>query len=391
MIRKAALALIHWYWNEVREEDRRVCLYRVSCSHHVHDMIIHNGWISGARCFLLRMKTCKPGYRIEQTRDGIYLVTSNGKHILEQDMNPLLVKELKSNCIHGSCRNKFRRDLMISTIDPAKDRVFKYPSPYLGLLWLLIASLLTACWNDEDLVDKNFPDEFLVRDYGCTRAPMTVELLPPLLPNGYETKWIFENGSESTSFSQTLEFSEGGSQFVELEISKNGQVEQHLERVIEALPKPTYVGTGALVLDIESSYWTSPRGDWYNTYDYWYSAQDTSGRPDITVYVLDEMGEIKSYGGGFNSNIPSYGITIDFGIDETEAFALYEEFTMVLVQWVPDEVELVSDLFNLQVLDQFQFSINPDYVEGDCELRYPEVVEHRVSDDVAIRMRVYWP
>ena len=64
---------------------------------------------------------------------------------------------------------------------------------------------------------------------------------------------------------------------------------------------------------------------------------------------------------------------------------------MVLVQWVPDEVELVSDLFNLQVLDQFQFSINPDYVEGDCELRYPEVVEHRVSDDVAIRMRVYWP
>lgn len=98
MIQKALLALIHWYWRVVREEDRRVCLFRVSCSKHVHSTITGHGWIPGIRSFLFRMKTCKPGYRVERKNGEIHILTANGKHIPESDLNPLLLKEIKATC-----------------------------------------------------------------------------------------------------------------------------------------------------------------------------------------------------------------------------------------------------------------------------------------------------
>jgi len=98
MIQKALLALIHWYWRVVREEDRRVCLFRVSCSKHVHSTITSHGWIPGIRSFLFRMKTCKPGYRVEHKNGEILILTVNGKHIPESDLNPLLLKEIKATC-----------------------------------------------------------------------------------------------------------------------------------------------------------------------------------------------------------------------------------------------------------------------------------------------------
>lgn len=94
MFKRAALAAIHWYWRVIREEDRRVCLYRVSCSRHVHAIMEKDGMIAGLRAFSQRMRSCKPGYRIERKDSDFRIHTVNGRVIVPDEMNPLLRGEL---------------------------------------------------------------------------------------------------------------------------------------------------------------------------------------------------------------------------------------------------------------------------------------------------------
>jgi len=94
MLKRAALAAIHWYWKVVREEDRQVCLYRVSCSRHVHAQIEGHGLCVGIREFMRRMRSCKQGYSVEREGGRVFIRTVNGLMISEEEMNPVLRKEL---------------------------------------------------------------------------------------------------------------------------------------------------------------------------------------------------------------------------------------------------------------------------------------------------------
>ena len=96
MVKRAALACIHWYWKIVREEDRQVCLYRVSCSRYVHSQIEGRGLISGLRSFVERMRSCKQGYSIERADGALCIRTVNGQLIPEDEMNPVILQELNA-------------------------------------------------------------------------------------------------------------------------------------------------------------------------------------------------------------------------------------------------------------------------------------------------------
>jgi putative component of membrane protein insertase Oxa1/YidC/SpoIIIJ protein YidD len=96
-MKRAALALINWYWRVIREEDRQVCLYRVSCSRHVHALVENRGLIFGIRAFVKRMRSCKQGYSIERDEGELFIRTVSGNRINAEDINPLLLRELNSN------------------------------------------------------------------------------------------------------------------------------------------------------------------------------------------------------------------------------------------------------------------------------------------------------
>ena len=96
MLKRAALAAIHWYWKVIREEDRQVCLYRVSCSRHVHAQIEGQGLRVGLRAFNRRMRSCKQGYTVEREGGRLSIRTVNGFWIPEEELNPVLRKELSA-------------------------------------------------------------------------------------------------------------------------------------------------------------------------------------------------------------------------------------------------------------------------------------------------------
>ena len=96
MMKRLALASIHWYWKIVREENRKVCLFKVSCSRHVHEAILNGGLLSGILAFTRRMRACNGGYTV-QTKNGITVIeTVRGERIHEEDINPFLLQEFKS-------------------------------------------------------------------------------------------------------------------------------------------------------------------------------------------------------------------------------------------------------------------------------------------------------
>jgi len=97
MVKRAVMALIRWYWKIIREEDRQVCLYRVSCSRHVHALIDDRGLIVGLRSFAQRLRSCKQGYSIEREGGALSIRTVNGKRIPEEEINPVLRRELNAS------------------------------------------------------------------------------------------------------------------------------------------------------------------------------------------------------------------------------------------------------------------------------------------------------
>ena len=97
MVKRAALACIHWYWKIIREEDRQICLYRVSCSRYTHAQIEDRGLITGLRSFVERMRSCKQGYTIERDDGTLCIRTVNGQRIPEEEINPIIRQELNAS------------------------------------------------------------------------------------------------------------------------------------------------------------------------------------------------------------------------------------------------------------------------------------------------------
>jgi len=60
---------IRVYWRLWPESKRRTCLYRESCSRHVHRVTQQHGLWAGLKALRHRVRTCRPGYQI-QTCDG---------------------------------------------------------------------------------------------------------------------------------------------------------------------------------------------------------------------------------------------------------------------------------------------------------------------------------
>ncbi len=56
--------LIEYYWNNVPEDKRRVCIYKVSCSRFVYNEIDNYGFFRGLNSYILRRKNCNSNYSI---------------------------------------------------------------------------------------------------------------------------------------------------------------------------------------------------------------------------------------------------------------------------------------------------------------------------------------
>ena len=61
---------IRCYWLVWPRHLNRGCVYRETCSHHVHRIAGESGFVAGCQALLLRYRTCRPGYSASTSPDG---------------------------------------------------------------------------------------------------------------------------------------------------------------------------------------------------------------------------------------------------------------------------------------------------------------------------------
>lgn len=78
---------IRIYWKIFPEKTRRKCIFKESCSHFVYAKTKEEGLVSGLKALRMRVKQCKPGYRI-------ILLPNNEKVVLLTDDSVVKIEEL---------------------------------------------------------------------------------------------------------------------------------------------------------------------------------------------------------------------------------------------------------------------------------------------------------
>ena len=89
--------LIEAYWKHVPESNRKICIYKLTCSKAVYQALQNKGFWSASKLYLFRRFNCKNGYTISWNSDNskVVIQTKMGSIINEEEINPLLVSEFK--------------------------------------------------------------------------------------------------------------------------------------------------------------------------------------------------------------------------------------------------------------------------------------------------------
>lgn len=88
------LRIIKFYWFSVPETKRRHCLFKETCSVHVHRLIKEKGLIAGFIAFIRRVKKCRNGYSIYLNDNEFEMSLADGTTIYQDEISPKLLDEI---------------------------------------------------------------------------------------------------------------------------------------------------------------------------------------------------------------------------------------------------------------------------------------------------------
>jgi putative component of membrane protein insertase Oxa1/YidC/SpoIIIJ protein YidD len=92
-VRKVLLLAIEAYWIACPAAWRRRCLYRESCSRHVHRVTAAEGLAAGLRALRQRFRTCRPGYALVTWKGRTWLSLADGSFLDAEQAAPRLLPE----------------------------------------------------------------------------------------------------------------------------------------------------------------------------------------------------------------------------------------------------------------------------------------------------------
>ncbi|SHL27752.1 membrane protein insertion efficiency factor YidD [Chryseobacterium polytrichastri] len=80
------ILLIKIYWFCIPAQKRRKCIFRISCSKHVYEKTVHQGFIAGLKAFKYRFQNCRSGaHIIENPITRKLQIILPGNQILEEE------------------------------------------------------------------------------------------------------------------------------------------------------------------------------------------------------------------------------------------------------------------------------------------------------------------
>tara|TARA_Y100000813_G_scaffold3848_1_gene2786 strand:- start:103 stop:378 length:276 start_codon:yes stop_codon:yes gene_type:complete len=83
---------IRLYWLIFRERDRRICLYKETCSKYIYRKFIEESIFSGFKAFLERFRNCRSTYNIVRKEGEVMIITKCGREIESSDINPYILE-----------------------------------------------------------------------------------------------------------------------------------------------------------------------------------------------------------------------------------------------------------------------------------------------------------
>ena len=91
MLRRATLLIIQLYWKLVPEDRRRSCIFRLSCSHYVYEVVQSRGATQGLKAFVSRWRQCRPGYSVVPNYQSLRVLLRDGSVADESDIAPAVL------------------------------------------------------------------------------------------------------------------------------------------------------------------------------------------------------------------------------------------------------------------------------------------------------------
>lgn len=77
-MRLALIAAVHLYWRLWPARWTRRCIFRESCSRHVHRVALQEGGVAAFAALLRRYRQCRPGYGRLQVGEDRTLLLADG-------------------------------------------------------------------------------------------------------------------------------------------------------------------------------------------------------------------------------------------------------------------------------------------------------------------------
>lgn len=92
-MKKLLILLIKIYWVVIPPAKRRKCIFRISCSKHVYEKTINEGFISGLKAFIYRFKNCRSGaYVLESPSGETQIILPNQQILNEIEISERFIK-----------------------------------------------------------------------------------------------------------------------------------------------------------------------------------------------------------------------------------------------------------------------------------------------------------
>ena len=91
------ILIIKFYYRLFPEDERRMCIHAESCSKYVLRIANEKGFFSALKAYIGRVKSCNSNYTFEYLGSmEIKIKTQDGNILEEHEINPFLLKSLKS-------------------------------------------------------------------------------------------------------------------------------------------------------------------------------------------------------------------------------------------------------------------------------------------------------
>lgn len=97
MMKSFLLLIIRLYWTLIPKSNRRMCIFKKSCSNYVFEITKKQGFIKGIIALKFRYRHCRPGYHTLDIDNTKLLISANNAVFLQEEIHNRILTKLDTH------------------------------------------------------------------------------------------------------------------------------------------------------------------------------------------------------------------------------------------------------------------------------------------------------